>query len=72
MNVIRAIFINSDSLPISKGVKWFPFLLLQPEQDPHQKHYQQLQPLRSLHFLQSLIIIIIKYVYMFLSFYDLD
>ena len=70
--VIRPIFNQDDSIPIFKGVRWFPFLLLQPEQDPHQQHHQQLQPLRSLHFLQRWIIIIIKYIYMFLSFYDLD
>jgi hypothetical protein len=70
--VIRPIFNQDDSIPIFKGVRWFPFLLLQPKQGPHQQHHQQLQPLQSIHFLQSLIIIIIKYIYMFLSFYDLD
>ncbi len=70
-SVIRPIFIQSDSLPISIGVRcWsrFHFLLLHAVLDQQ----QQLQPLRSLHFLQRWIIIIIKYIYMFLSFYDLD
>ncbi len=69
--VIRPIFILSDSLPISIGVRCWSrlhFLLLHVVLGQQ----RQLQPIRSLRCLQSLIIAIIKYIYMFISFYDLD